>query len=164
MRACIDPTQGPGTLDVPPHQEPQRRGSQQHGFHRQARNGPQGRLLAQNAVTAPTPRQGQRDPGHPTRLGHHRAHPNRRQTQGDPLHPAQLFVQQKPTGQHTKKRHQKVSQTGFDNVARVDTPDIDQPVGCQQQRRQHQPSSTPDGGQRRHRRAPPLSPDHHQQG
>ena len=88
----------------------------------------------------------------------------RRQTQGDPLHPAQLFLQQETTGQHTEERHQKVSQTGFDNVAGVDAPDIHQPVGRQQQRRQYQPSSTPDRGQRRHRRTPPLSPDHHQQG
>ena len=163
MRACIDPTQGPGSVDVPPNQKAQRRRRQEQRLHRQARNRPQSRLLAQHAVAAPTPRQGQRDPGYPTGLGHHGTHPDRRQTHGDPLHPTQLFVQQKPPRQHAEERHQKVAQTGFDNVARIDAPDVHEPVGRQQQRRQHQPSGTPDRGQRRHRRTPPLSPAHHQQ-
>ena len=117
-----------------PHHVDQRQREQDHGFQRQAFERGQRRRLAQQAVAAEGDASIRAIHGTCPACQVSHSTPQAASADRHPLHAPQAFLQHQQAQHDIDQRIDEVAEAGVDDVAIVDRPDIDEPVGRQQQR------------------------------
>ena len=112
----------------------------------------QPRLLLNHAIDAKGKGQGEADPRQLAIAEGDIQHTGRCQPHGSPLSPVQTLAKDQHADHDVDKRRDKVAQAGVDQVASVDSPDIDVPVHRQKEGGNHVGDQ---GAPRMQRRAQP---------
>ena len=125
----IELAHGTESVVVAPCKEGDGGGGQDERLDGEAGDRADGCGLAMEAVGAPAAGKDEGDPWEAAGHDDHAAHARRRDEHGGDLGPAEVFMEDGAAGDHAEEGNEEVAEARLDDVAGVDAPDIDEPVG-----------------------------------